>query len=134
MGLLGNPGDGGYTQGVLDIAMPGGKKATEIAAGTETTCALLEDGTVACWGYNTYGQAGVSTDSGVEVVTTPAVVGGVALAEQITMGTAGEHVCARIHGGSVKCWGANNFAQLGASTSEAGVVGAMSATPIDVQF
>ena len=133
MGLLGNPGDGGYSQGVLDIAMPGGKKATAIAAGTMTTCALLEDGTVACWGYDTYGQAGVAPDAGA-VVTTPTLVAGIGLAEQISMGSTGQHACARIHGGSVKCWGANTYGQLGASSSEAGVVGSMSATPVDVQF
>lgn len=134
MGLLGNPGDGGYAQGVLDIAMPGGKKAIQIAAGTETTCALLDDGTVACWGYDTYGQAGISPDSGTNVVSTPTLVDGVGLAEQISMGSTGQHACARIHGGSVKCWGANNYGQLGASSTEAGTLGTMSATPVDVQF
>jgi len=32
--------------------------AISIAAGTNHTCALMEDGSVKCWGYNTYSQLG----------------------------------------------------------------------------
>ena len=31
--------------------------ATELSAGGAHTCGILEDGTVACWGSNSYGQA-----------------------------------------------------------------------------
>lgn len=30
-----------------------------VAAGESRTCAILEDGTVKCWGYNKYGQLGL---------------------------------------------------------------------------
>ena len=37
----------------------GGKKALQVAVGEEHTCALLEDRTLRCWGYNTSGQLGL---------------------------------------------------------------------------
>ncbi len=135
-GSLGTGGwDGGYQDPTpLTAILPTGRKATEIAAGTYTTCALLDDGTVACWGFNQYGQTGLVPDGGLGIVAVPTVVAGVTGATQIAMGAGGEHVCARLGTGGVKCWGANGSGQLGASSGDGGSGVAMSATPLDVAF
>ena len=36
-----------------------GRTATAIDAGQEHTCALLDDASVKCWGYNNVGQLGI---------------------------------------------------------------------------
>lgn len=135
-GALGNGSwDGGYQDPTpVTALLPAGRKATEIVAGTYSTCALLDDGTVACWGFNTYGQTGIVPDGGLGIAATPVIVAGVEGAQQIAMGAGSEHVCARLSTGGVRCWGANTSGQLGASTTDAGTGLTMSATPLDVAF
>lgn len=134
-GALGNGGwDGGYEDPIpVPVLLPTGRKATQIVAGMYSSCALLDDGTVACWGFDTYGQAGIEPDGGVDVVATPVLIPGIAGATQIAMGAGSQHACARLATGGVKCWGSNTSGQLGASTPDSGV-NTLSATPVDVQF
>ncbi len=37
----------------------GGRSAKQVATGRFHTCAILDDGTLKCWGYNAYGQLGL---------------------------------------------------------------------------
>lgn len=84
--------------------------AVEIAAGANFSCAVLAGGTVQCWGDNQSGQLG----AGPRPVNQLGIAPPVELpdgAEQIALGAS--HVCAKTASGSVYCWGANHFGQLG---------------------
>jgi alpha-tubulin suppressor-like RCC1 family protein len=95
------------------IGLTGG--LTDIKAGYLYTCALLSGGGVKCWGANGDGQLGDSTSYFVH--STPVdVIGLNNDATAITVGWA--HTCARLSDGGVKCWGYNNYGQLGDGTSE----------------
>ncbi|HUS29298.1 MAG TPA: hypothetical protein VMZ53_12355, partial [Kofleriaceae bacterium] len=86
--------------------------ATAIGAGFNHTCAVT-DGNVACWGANAKMQAdGATTNPGL---VSPTLVAGVTNAKAVAAGS--EHTCALISDGTVKCWGSNQFAQLGMLTA-----------------
>jgi alpha-tubulin suppressor-like RCC1 family protein/uncharacterized protein YjdB len=100
--------------GVADSNNPGiSAGAISISSGYANSCALMSYGGVKCWGDNWTGQLG----SGTWVNTSPAVnVKG--LTSGVTAITSGiMHSCALLSSGSVKCWGANNYGQLGDGTT-----------------
>ncbi len=76
--------------------------ATELTStlfDAQTVCALLRDGTVACWGGNDYGQLGRGDDAGTLPSATPRRVVGI---ENIV---ALDRTCAVDKNGSAYCWG-----------------------------
>ncbi|MBI2891824.1 MAG: hypothetical protein HYY13_13705 [Nitrospirae bacterium] len=94
-------------------------------AGSDTyACALVGDGTVKCWGGNTYGQLGNdSTTASTTPVTVCASTGcgagsltGV-IAVFAGRGDDAKETCALKHDGTVWCWGRNDQGQLGIGTS-----------------
>jgi alpha-tubulin suppressor-like RCC1 family protein len=124
-------GLGQFDNGINGIVYPG---FTDICAGRDFTCALLQDfetGTdqfAACWGSNSFGQLGFDDASagpfngisfGVsdgtrdpddnEVVEMTGV-------EQIACG--GNFACLLDSGGSAHCWGGNDKGQLGIGSDE----------------
>jgi len=80
-------------------------------AGGDTTCSILADETLVCWGSNAMGQLGIgSTSSSSVPVTVSLPVGAV----PVSVAVGGEHVCVVMADGDVLCWGANDRGQLGA--------------------
>ena len=87
-----------------------------VRAGHRYTCALLESGEVSCWGFNTKGQLGNGSRSG-QPVSSPVDVEGISSATSLTVGRL--HGCVRLKEGTAKCWGDNQYGQVGkGSTSE----------------
>ncbi len=82
---------------------------TAVTAGTNFTCALV-NGLIKCWGVNTYGQLG----NGEQIIFPAANdVYGLGAGSGVThLIATGSSTCVIVNGG-VKCWGNNNYGQLG---------------------
>ena len=87
--------------------------AAAIDAGDAHTCALIQDGTVQCWGWNIEGQLG---NGGGSDSDTPVQVAGLKT-RATAIATGGSHTCALLATGGVECWGANLYGQLGNGTT-----------------
>jgi hypothetical protein len=110
------PGEMGATLPAVDLGP--GRTALQVIAGDRHTCARLDDGSVKCWGRNLEGQLGLGdtvqrgASPGQMGASLPSVsLGPGRTALQLTAGA--EHTCARLDDGSAKCWGRNDFGQLG---------------------
>lgn len=85
-----------------------------VSAGANHTCAVLEGDRLRCWGLNDVGQLGYGNVDNIgdnEPAWTPGDVvlgGGV---EYVNAG--GNHSCAFLVDGSVRCWGSGGSGQLG---------------------
>jgi Regulator of Chromosome Condensation (RCC1) repeat protein/regulator of chromosome condensation (RCC1) repeat-containing protein len=92
-----------------------GGKATQLSAGSNHTCAVLEGGAVRCWGQNSSGQLGTGDTERVGDNETPAQVNAVDFGgpKALQVGAGGNHTCARLDDGSVRCWGSNIDGRLG---------------------
>ena len=94
---------------LLPVAL--GRPATAITAGRNYSCALLDDGSVKCWGRNDEGQLGIGSSGHMgngpgEMATLPTGRTAVAI-------DAGTSTCALLDNGALKCWGGNGHGELG---------------------
>lgn len=98
-----------------------------IAAGYQHTCTLTGLGGVRCWGENQGGTLGDGTEAGAAAAAATGVVDVVGLGGVVAAVAAGGwHSCALMVAGSVKCWGDNDYGQLGDGTTTDRT------TPVDV--
>ncbi len=121
-GLFGGDGRLGYGNGFVigDDEAPDsvdpvalGAPAIAISAGDFHTCAVLVGGSVRCWGNGTDGRLGYANERRIGDDEKPDSVGPVALGGSATAITAGNHTCARLTDGAVRCWGPGASGRLG---------------------
>lgn len=112
--LYGALGDGTRLDAQTPVRVQGlSGKARAMALGGFFTCALLENGSVQCWGSDLYGQLGKA--AAVQQNTQPVAIQGLAgTAQSISAGD--DHVCAVLSSGAVQCWGRNFYGELGNGT------------------
>lgn len=92
----------------------GGQAAVQVSAGVAHSCAVMDDATVRCWGRNAFGQLGYSTTLDVGDDESPSAAGPVDVGGPVTQVVAGgEHTCALLSDGAVRCWGLGIDGQLG---------------------
>ncbi|MBL8775254.1 MAG: hypothetical protein JNK12_04965 [Acidimicrobiales bacterium] len=95
-----------------------GRTAVTVTAGLSHTCAVLDDGTLKCWGFNNFGQLGLGdTDNRGDALDEmgdqlPTVNLGAGRTADFVV-TGDQHTCVRLDDDSVKCFGYNGFGQLG---------------------
>ncbi|MBX3208928.1 MAG: hypothetical protein KF764_28105 [Labilithrix sp.] len=88
--------------------------AVQISAGARSTCALLADGAVHCWGSNLVGELGLEVDPPSEdpdphPVPSPVALEG-ATATRVDVGI--DATCARLTTGELLCWGGTQQRKL----------------------
>lgn len=110
----GQLGDGTTTSSIAPVDVSGlSTGAMSISAGRSHTCAVAAGGGVWCWGANYHGQLGDGTQTNRQI---PVTVNGLA-AGMNAVAAGDQHTCGLTSGGSVKCWGANGYGQLGDGTT-----------------
>jgi alpha-tubulin suppressor-like RCC1 family protein len=121
---FGQLGDGTRELRRTPVAVSGLAGVAEARTRDGHSCAVKTDGTVLCWGNNESGQLGDGvSDHGttcrrgvidVDCVTTPVEVSGLRGAAEVALTR--NSTCARKTDGTVWCWGASAFGQLGNGT------------------
>lgn len=106
--------------------------AVQLVAGEHHFCARMSDGTARCWGDGTSGTLGYvdagpgdggkdggdASKDGGDAGAAAFVVGTVTgLSGATQLGAGGSTTCALVGDGGVRCWGANDHAQLGLKVS-----------------
>ncbi len=115
--------------------------ATFLSVGFAHACALMATGSAWCWGYNAMGQLGngrVGAEIGfwnIPCDSTPQEVLGV---DELVLIHAGfTTTCGVTPTGGLKCWGANQYGQLGDGRADHGITcdsGDCSLIPVDVNL
>ena len=107
IGLIGDgPNEMGDALPVVDLGT--GRTAKQVSAGGYHTCAVLDDDSIRCWGWNGWGQAGPNVGSAVDLGTNRT-------AKEVLTGFG--HTCALLDNDSVKCWGKGTLGRLGQGTT-----------------
>jgi len=114
-GQLGNGGTSNLLTPILTSSLGVGRTAVAISAGSAYTCAILDDGTVSCWGRNSEGQLGDGTYNQRNTPTQTSSLGTGRTAVAISSGY--DHTCAILDNDSISCWGRNSEGQLGDGTN-----------------
>ncbi|MBE7437477.1 MAG: hypothetical protein HS115_03400 [Spirochaetales bacterium] len=106
---------GGGTTIMAAGDVPLGGTATALALGLDHTCALMDTGSIRCFGQAGSGQLGYGNtsiigDGGISIIAAGDVpLGGKAIAIAARWGT----TCAILEGGGLRCWGQGTSGQLG---------------------
>jgi hypothetical protein len=113
-GTANDVGDDELPGMVTPVNLGPGRTAKAINAGFEHTCAVLDDGSVRCWGVGAFGQLGYGNANAIGDNETPGSVAPVALGRAATAISGGQHhTCARLDDASVRCWGRGSNGRTG---------------------
>ncbi len=123
-----NRGDGAGQMGqaLPAVQLGAGRRAVQLSGGGFHTCAVLDDGSLKCWGRNHVGQLGQETradrggapgEMGDALATVKLGVGRTAV--EVACGYT--FTCARLDDGAVKCWGSNASGVLGQGSAAADI-------------
>ncbi|MEY2932853.1 MAG: hypothetical protein RL033_3602, partial [Pseudomonadota bacterium] len=122
----GNSADIESPEAAADVDIGG--PVAQLAAGSSQTCAVLQGGSVRCWGYGLDGRLGYGRKENVGDDETPAAAGDVDVGGAVrSIGMQGSLVCVLLETGTVRCWGPGfGFHPLSAEPGTQGDAGAQS--------
>ena len=98
-----------------NAVLPDGRRATSISIGGHVSCAVLDDGSLACWGENNLGQLGDNTTTRRGVPTLAHLPDNMTV---IDVGVNYHSTCVVYHNGSMGCWGHDNYGRLANGPNE----------------
>ncbi len=98
-------------------------KPSLLSSGILHSCSVTAGGGVKCWGNNDWGQLGNGSLTDVPLENAIPIAG---LSNIVAVSAGGNHSCALTALGVLKCWGDNNYGQLGNSSN------IDSSVPVDV--
>ncbi len=107
-GQLGDATNTSRTTPSGPVNLGAGRTPVAITAGISFTCALLDDGSVSCWGSGANGEFGTGAATASNTPVSVPLGGRKALA--ISAGWS--HLCAMFDDRTVRCWGDNMFGKL----------------------
>lgn len=93
------------------VALPRGRRATQVSAGASHSCAVLDDGAIACWGWALSGRLGDGSTQGEQPIPVKVDLPAGRVARSVSAG--GFHTCAVLDDASAWCWGSDDEGQLG---------------------
>ena len=110
-GKLGNGGTSDKTTPTITSSLGTGRTAVGLSSGEHHTCAILDNGSVSCWGRGSDGQLG---DGGTSDQTTPKLTSSLGAGRMAVGLSSGYfHTCLILDNGSSSCWGDGSYGQLG---------------------
>lgn len=128
-GSYGQLGNGNSTDSAVPVLVLGigesNPKAIAIAVGGHHSCALLENNTVRCWGWNLQGQLGTG-DISFTPQSFPVEAATLNGRNVISLAAGRIFTCALTAAGEVLCWGHNGNGQIGVPS------GTPTASPVSV--
>lgn len=115
LGIAGGSGNDDTSTPVEVTVIPAGRSVVEIAPGNSSTCALLDDTSVLCWGFAadgvySYLGDGDGQNGGVVMLDAAATT---PLTDVVDIDGGDARYCAARSDGSAVCWGNNTHGQLG---------------------
>lgn len=108
----GEVGDGSRVDKKDPVLIDGGLPYKEVSVGFAHTCAIRDSGELKCWGWNVNSKVGVP-GSNQYFVTPQDVDSG---EKYINVSTGNENTCGVTDKNVLKCWGWNNYGQIGDGT------------------
>ena len=115
-GQLGEGTQSGSRKTPQLVTLPDGHRAIDISTGHEFSCAILDNGSVACWGDDRQGQLGNGNDESGNLESTPVYAQLPPGRQAVAISLGREHACAILDNNSVYCWGDNDYSALGIGT------------------
>ncbi len=111
----GQLGNGTLVNAIAPVEITLSAAATALTVGGEHSCALLADNTVTCWGKGRNGQVG--NGQTLETNSSPSPVAALGTVQKISGGE--NHTCSisLTATNRVRCWGRNEYGQLGNSAT-----------------
>ena len=92
------------------------RTVVSIASGYDHTCVILDNGSVSCWGSNSYGALGRGSLGGWS--SSPELTNSLGPNRTAVYISSGyQSTCVVLDNGEAKCWGYNQYGQLGDGTN-----------------
>ena len=112
---FGQLGDNTTTNRLIPVYahLPTGSQAVSVSVGPHSSCAILENSSVYCWGHNNYGRLGIGVTGGIHQL--PMFVEGAT--DVVDLSLDYDHTCALSENGSISCWGRSKYGPLGIGPS-----------------